>query len=462
MSPPTPYQYQLVWMGKTKHDLLSGTRVVMPEDKKLLILQDAAKNLWCPWFITPQQFIELLRVLGVPFLEGAELTTVCMRKVITAMDSLVCQANLGDGLMIDKSIERFSYTDTLREHILSSKTLAEAFDTPPNTASRHRKHRCETVAHHSRNALVALSIAQLELKGAFQNTMRITSRLSTVRSPALDMSNEYANKIKQVLKEARSDKEAERRLRKQFGISLKDVIRGQYKRSNVSDSSSSMDEDESMGVEMLDTAPDREDSSASRKIKNQHQEDDFFVVEKLISLDRTGKNVQEELSKRDTKSGLREVRQTKDEQGRRRTSKADEGRARQTKEEQTKEEQTKVEETKVEETKVEQTKEEQTKEEQTKEEQTKVEETKAEETKAEETKAEETKEEETKEEKRKGEQTKDKKVVTIALTADGETNDSGVKPADIGPDLFSDNQIDDMDGMQILEQKGEAGATLHR
>ncbi|SMR62287.1 unnamed protein product [Zymoseptoria tritici ST99CH_1A5] len=245
MSPPTPYQYQLVWMGKTKHDLLSGTRVVMPEDKKLLILQDAAKNLWCPWFITPQQFIELLRVLGVPFLEGAELTTVCMRKVITAMDSLVCQANLGDGLMIDKSIERFSYTDTLREHILSSKTLAEAFDTPPNTASRHRKHRCETVAHHSRNALVALSIAQLELKGAFQNTMRITSRLSTVRSPALDMSNEYANKIKQVLKEARSDKEAERRLRKQFGISLKDVIRGQYKRSNVSDSSSSMDEDES-------------------------------------------------------------------------------------------------------------------------------------------------------------------------------------------------------------------------
>lgn len=173
-----------------------------------------------------------------------------MRKVITAMDSLVCQANLGDGLMIDKSIERFSYTDvsaiqlpsqqllshrfrfvemndsnqethrsqTLREHILSSKTLAEAFDTPPTTASRHRKHRSDTVAHHSRNALVALSIAQLELKGAFQNTMRITSRLSTVRSPALDMSNEYANKIKQVLKEARSDKEAERRLRKQFGM----------------------------------------------------------------------------------------------------------------------------------------------------------------------------------------------------------------------------------------------------
>ncbi|SMY30159.1 unnamed protein product [Zymoseptoria tritici ST99CH_1A5] len=58
---------------------------------------------------------------------------------------------------------------------------------------------------------------------------------------------------------------------------------------------------------MATLPPDREDNSASRKIKYQHQEDDVPVVANLIPLDRTDKNVQEELSERDTMSGLREV-----------------------------------------------------------------------------------------------------------------------------------------------------------
>ncbi|SMR64774.1 unnamed protein product [Zymoseptoria tritici ST99CH_3D1] len=60
---------------------------------------------------------------------------------------------------------------------------------------------------------------------------------------------------------------------------------------------------------MATLPPDREDSSASRKIKYQHQEDDVPVVANLISLDRTGKNVHVEEVVVDHRQAVAEIQE---------------------------------------------------------------------------------------------------------------------------------------------------------
>ncbi|SMR64976.1 unnamed protein product [Zymoseptoria tritici ST99CH_3D1] len=81
---------------------------------------------------------------------------------------------------------------------------------------------------------------------------QVTTRLPTVRSPAIDMCTEYVGQTKKIPKSARDDDEArrgeaERRLKKDFSVTLKDVIRSQFKRINVpsSDEGEASDKDDS-------------------------------------------------------------------------------------------------------------------------------------------------------------------------------------------------------------------------